>query len=144
MEVANATGSPGCRGRRSDRFAPLAQGLLPGFMGQGLLRTQAWLLTNGASWEILKVESERRNSWLVHLTTSIVEPYCGPVVTVAPASVLHGSIADQGPENSVVPSGSVLPRGRARRPLQLEALVGGTAVSQRPRLLGLGLTCGLV
>ena len=38
--------------------------------------------------------------------------YCEPVVTVAPASELHGSIADQGPESSVVPSGSALSVGR--------------------------------
>ncbi|CAL8345329.1 unnamed protein product [Gadus morhua 'NCC'] len=42
----------------------------------------------------------------------------GRVVTVVPASVLHGSADDRGPENSVGPSGSAPTRGRARRPLQ--------------------------
>ena len=49
-------------------------------------------------------------------------PIVGPVVTVGPPRPrwLHGSVADRGgPGNSVVPSGRVLWRGRARRPLQV-------------------------
>lgn len=50
LHYAKAAGSPGCWGRSSDGLTPLAQGLRPRFMGQGLVRTQAWLLANGSSW----------------------------------------------------------------------------------------------
>lgn len=46
---ARAAGSLGCRGRSSDGLTPLVQGLRPRFTGQGLVRTQAWLLANGSS-----------------------------------------------------------------------------------------------
>lgn len=52
LHYARAAGSPGCWGRRSDGLTPLAQGLQTGFMGQGLVRTQAWLLANGSSWSV--------------------------------------------------------------------------------------------
>lgn len=49
LHYARAAGSPGCWGRSSSGLTPLAQGLRPRFMGQGLVRTQAWLLANGSS-----------------------------------------------------------------------------------------------
>lgn len=48
LHYARAAGSPSSGGRISDSFAPLAQGLWPRLTGQGLLRTQAWLLTSGS------------------------------------------------------------------------------------------------
>ncbi|CAL8272205.1 unnamed protein product [Arctogadus glacialis] len=58
------------------------------------------------------------------------------VVTVVPASVLHGSAADRGPEDSVGPSGSAPARGRARRPLQRNHRQGkpftGEAIQRNP------------
>lgn len=50
LHYTRAAGSPSCRGRSADGLAPLAQGLRPRFTGQGLVRTQAWLLANGWSW----------------------------------------------------------------------------------------------
>lgn len=50
LYYARAAGSPGSRGRSPGGLAPLAQGLQPRFMGQALVRTQAWLLANGVSW----------------------------------------------------------------------------------------------
>ncbi len=52
LHYARAAGSPGCRGRSYDSLAPLAQGLWPRLTGQGLVRTQAWLLANGSSWSV--------------------------------------------------------------------------------------------
>lgn len=48
LHYARAAGSPSSGGRISDSLAPLAQGLWPRLTGQGLLRTQAWLLTSGS------------------------------------------------------------------------------------------------
>lgn len=41
--------------------APLAQGLRPRFMGQGLVRTPVWLLANGWSWSAVGSRNGRTN-----------------------------------------------------------------------------------